>query len=107
MPKPIFDHHLPISPCFFSPSQLKMRAWRPPLTMSKQMSETKERFCGWPNLPHDLTFHAGPQPFGLAAHHTNGASKVSCISWGQGRPSSLSQLPVGFHFVCHMKGCFT
>lgn len=55
--------------------KLKMRAWRPPLTMSKQMSETKERFCGWPNLPHDLTFHAGPQPFGLAAHHTNGASK--------------------------------
>ncbi|KAJ6654801.1 hypothetical protein lerEdw1_006490 [Lerista edwardsae] len=55
--------------------KLKLRAWRTPLTMGKQMSETKERFPGWPNLPHDPTFHAGPQPFGLAAFHNNGASK--------------------------------
>ncbi|XP_066485374.1 stabilizer of axonemal microtubules 3 [Tiliqua scincoides] len=55
--------------------KLKLRAWRTPLTMANQMSEMKERFPGWPNLPHDPTFHAGPQPFGLAAHLTNGASK--------------------------------
>ncbi|XP_042327079.1 uncharacterized protein LOC121932499 [Sceloporus undulatus] len=55
--------------------KLKARAWRLPLTMSNQKSETKERYPGWPNLPHEPTFHAGPQPFGLAAHHTDGASK--------------------------------
>ncbi|XP_053121091.1 uncharacterized protein LOC128331557 isoform X1 [Hemicordylus capensis] len=55
--------------------KLKLRAWRFPLTMGNQKSEMRDRFPGWPNLPHDPTFHAGPQPFGLAAHHENGASK--------------------------------
>ncbi|KAL8176206.1 UNVERIFIED_CONTAM: hypothetical protein K2H54_025735 [Gekko kuhli] len=55
--------------------KLKQRAWRFPLTMANQQSEMRDRYSGWPNLPHDPTFHAGPQPFGLAAHHTEGASK--------------------------------
>ncbi|KAF7239643.1 30S ribosomal protein S9, partial [Varanus komodoensis] len=55
---------------------LKLRAWRFPLTMRNQKSEMRDRYPGWPNLPHDPTFHAGPQPFGLAAHHRDGASKV-------------------------------
>ncbi|XP_058036576.1 uncharacterized protein SAXO3 isoform X1 [Ahaetulla prasina] len=56
--------------------KLKLRAWRFPLTMSNQKSEIQANFRGWPNLPHDPTFHAGPQPFRLAAHHTDGASKL-------------------------------
>ncbi|XP_060636721.2 stabilizer of axonemal microtubules 3 isoform X1 [Anolis sagrei] len=55
--------------------KLRERAWRFPLTMGNQKSEMRDRFPGWPNLPHEPTFHAGPQPFGLAAHHSNGASK--------------------------------
>ncbi|XP_077169897.1 stabilizer of axonemal microtubules 3 [Paroedura picta] len=55
--------------------KLKQRAWRFPLTMANQQSETRDRYPGWPNLSHEPTFHAGPQPFGLAAHHTEGASK--------------------------------
>ncbi|XP_033026405.1 uncharacterized protein LOC117059044 [Lacerta agilis] len=55
--------------------KLKLRAWRFPLTMGNQKSETRERYPGWPNLPQEPTFHAGPQPFGLAAHHLDGPSK--------------------------------
>ncbi|XP_015665671.1 uncharacterized protein LOC107282410 isoform X1 [Protobothrops mucrosquamatus] len=56
--------------------KLKLRAWRFPLTMGNQKSEIQANFHGWPNLPHDPTFHAGPQPFRLAAHHADGASKL-------------------------------
>ncbi|XP_061445622.1 stabilizer of axonemal microtubules 3 [Rhineura floridana] len=55
--------------------KLKLRAWRFPLTMRNQKSEMRDRYPGWPNLPQEPTFHAGPQPFGLAAHHADGASK--------------------------------
>uniref|UniRef100_A0ACB8EUN1 Uncharacterized protein n=2 Tax=Sphaerodactylus townsendi TaxID=933632 RepID=A0ACB8EUN1_9SAUR len=55
--------------------KLQQRAWRFPLTMANQQSEMRDRYPGWPNLPHYPAFHAGPQPFGLAAHHTEGASK--------------------------------
>ncbi|XP_013920690.1 PREDICTED: uncharacterized protein LOC106547933 isoform X1 [Thamnophis sirtalis] len=56
--------------------KIKLREWRFPLTMGNQKSEIQANFRGWPNLPHDPTFHAGPQPFKLAAHHTDGASKA-------------------------------
>ncbi|XP_025023412.1 uncharacterized protein LOC112540823 [Python bivittatus] len=55
--------------------KMKLRAWRFPLTMGNQKSEIQANFRGWPNLPQEPTFHAGPQPFGLAAHHADGASK--------------------------------
>ncbi|KAH0626694.1 hypothetical protein JD844_001805 [Phrynosoma platyrhinos] len=59
----------------FHEAQLKPRAWRFPLTMGNQKSETRDHYPGWPNLPQEPTFYAGPQPFGLAAHHADGASK--------------------------------
>ncbi|XP_063156996.1 stabilizer of axonemal microtubules 3 [Candoia aspera] len=55
--------------------KMKLRAWRFPLTMGNQKSEIQAHFRGWPNLPQEPAFHAGPQPFRLAAHHTDGASK--------------------------------
>ncbi|KAJ7313753.1 hypothetical protein JRQ81_005416 [Phrynocephalus forsythii] len=55
--------------------KLKLRAWRFPLTTGNQKSEMRERYPGWPNQPQEPTFHAGPQPFALAAHHMDGASK--------------------------------
>ncbi|XP_070586096.1 stabilizer of axonemal microtubules 3 [Erythrolamprus reginae] len=64
--------------------KLKLRKWRFPLTMGNQKSEIQANFRGWPNLPYDPTFHAGPQPFKLAAHHEDGASK-SVVATTQNR----------------------
>nr|XP_020649665.1 uncharacterized protein LOC110079162 [Pogona vitticeps] len=60
--------------------KLKLREWRFPLTTGNQKSEMRERYPGWPNQPQEATFHAGPQPFALAAHHTEGASKSMVAS---------------------------
>ncbi|XP_074926846.1 stabilizer of axonemal microtubules 3 isoform X2 [Chelonoidis abingdonii] len=60
--------------------KLQLRAWRVPLTPGGRPSETRHRFCGWPNLPPEPTHHAGPQPFALAAHHSDGASKSTVAS---------------------------
>ncbi|XP_050784122.1 uncharacterized protein LOC127036894 [Gopherus flavomarginatus] len=66
-------------------SGLQLRAWRVPLTPGGQPSETRHRFCGWPNLPPEPHHHAGPQPFALAAHHSDGASK-SMVASTENRP---------------------
>ncbi|XP_074873988.1 uncharacterized protein LOC142025262 [Carettochelys insculpta] len=55
--------------------KLQLRAWRGPLSPGVRPSETRHQFCGWPNLPPMATHHPGPQPFGLAAHHSQGPSK--------------------------------
>ncbi|XP_067408366.1 stabilizer of axonemal microtubules 3 [Emydura macquarii macquarii] len=60
--------------------KLQLRAWRVPLVPGAQLSETRHRFCGWPNLAPEPSHHAGPQPFALAAHHTDGASKAIVAS---------------------------
>uniref|UniRef100_A0A803TA11 Stabilizer of axonemal microtubules 3 n=1 Tax=Anolis carolinensis TaxID=28377 RepID=A0A803TA11_ANOCA len=69
--------------------KLKQRAWRFPLTPGNQKSEMKDRFPGWPNLPQEPTFHAGPQPFGLAAHHTDGAA----FAWSHTRNEEMAGKP--------------
>ncbi|XP_039366029.1 uncharacterized protein LOC120388320 [Mauremys reevesii] len=60
--------------------KLQLRAWRVPLTPGGRPSETRHRFCGWPHLPPEPAHHAGPQPFALAAHHSDGASKSMVAS---------------------------
>nr|XP_048689056.1 uncharacterized protein LOC125628212 [Caretta caretta] len=60
--------------------KLQLRSWRVPLTPGGRPSETRHRFCGWPNLPPEPAHHAGPQPFILAAHHSDGASKSMVAS---------------------------
>ncbi|XP_072444303.1 stabilizer of axonemal microtubules 3 [Chiloscyllium punctatum] len=55
--------------------KLSRRDWRTPLNMVNQTSEMKDKYTG--RLPQtlDTAFKAGPQPFNLANHHTNGPSK--------------------------------
>ncbi|XP_042200873.1 uncharacterized protein LOC121851249 [Callorhinchus milii] len=55
--------------------KLKARSWGSPLAMGNQTSEMKDKFAG--QLPQSMhtAFEGGPQPFGLANHHTNGPSK--------------------------------
>ncbi|CAM5123555.1 unnamed protein product [Natator depressus] len=60
--------------------KLQLRSWRVPLTPGGRPSETRHRFCGWPNLPPEPAHHAGPQPFILATHHSDGASKSMVAS---------------------------
>ncbi|XP_065427056.1 stabilizer of axonemal microtubules 3-like [Chrysemys picta bellii] len=55
--------------------KLQLHAWRVPADPGGAAERDRHRFCGWPNLPPEPAHHAGPQPFGLAAHHSDGASK--------------------------------
>ncbi|XP_059809969.1 stabilizer of axonemal microtubules 3-like isoform X1 [Hypanus sabinus] len=55
--------------------KLSRRDWRSPLSMANQTSEMKDKHTGRLPLSMDTAFRAGPQPFSLENHLSNGPSK--------------------------------
>ncbi|XP_067875794.1 stabilizer of axonemal microtubules 3 [Heterodontus francisci] len=55
--------------------KLSRRDWSTPLNMVNQTSEMKDKYTGRLPQSMDTAFKAGPQPFILANHLTNGPSK--------------------------------
>uniref|UniRef100_UPI00398F57D3 stabilizer of axonemal microtubules 3 n=1 Tax=Pristiophorus japonicus TaxID=55135 RepID=UPI00398F57D3 len=55
--------------------KLSRRDWKTPLNMVNQTSEMKDKYTGRLPQSMDTAFKAGPQPFILANHLTNGPSK--------------------------------
>ncbi|XP_059809970.1 stabilizer of axonemal microtubules 3-like isoform X2 [Hypanus sabinus] len=78
--------------------KLSRRDWRSPLSMANQTSEMKDKHTGRLPLSMDTAFRAGPQPFSLENHLSNGPSKGGAggiSTEGRCHPLADRRLPEG------------